>query len=88
MIGWRIARNRDDAVFSDIGPNKPGRLRRAAMLAAMVATSHRNIAARFAVALASAAQPMLAGPDARDRSRSEKSRWRLFLPIAAALTDI
>jgi hypothetical protein len=58
------------------------------MSAAMVATFHRNIAARFSVASASATDAMFAGTDTRHRSRS-KERWRrLFLPSTAHLADI
>jgi hypothetical protein len=58
------------------------------MSAAMVATFHRNVATRFSVALASAAEAMLTGTDTRHRSRSEERWRRLFLPSTAHLADI
>lgn len=55
----------------------------------MGATAHGDVSTRFAIALASAANAMLAGPYAGDFARhGEESRWRDFLPIAAELAHV
>jgi hypothetical protein len=66
MIGLRISRHCHRSVFADIGPQKPRRERRAAVIATMRAIPHGDVSTRFAIALASATQAMLAAPNAID----------------------
>jgi hypothetical protein len=58
------------------------------MYAAGGAIAHCDCAAWFAIAALGAAYPMLAAADARHSGGGKKGRWRSFLPIEAALTNV